>query len=300
MKNMNIYSHTRAALFALTAIMSTTFPALSQTISEADASGLPGDNFSLEGALELFKDSPSPEAFEKSLNAEDGKVNNLDLNEDGQTDYIRVVDKSESDAHAFILQAVVSETESQDIAVIELEKNTADDAAVQIVGDEDIYGEQKIVEPSTTVTSNAGTSSKTVVVNVMAWPMVSYVYRPAYRVYVSPWRWHVYPTWYRPWRPVHHSVFYGYRAPYYRRYAVVHTHRAVYAHRVYAPVRTTSVIVTQRNAVAVNRYRASRPSSVSRTSTTVSGPNGHSATKTTTTVKGKHGGTAKRTRVKKH
>ena len=29
----------------------------------SDSTGLPGDNFSLEGALELFKKSESPEAF---------------------------------------------------------------------------------------------------------------------------------------------------------------------------------------------------------------------------------------------
>ena len=31
----------------------------------ADSTGLPGDNFSLEAALEAFKKSESPEAFEK-------------------------------------------------------------------------------------------------------------------------------------------------------------------------------------------------------------------------------------------
>lgn len=31
---------------------------------EADSTGLPGDNFSLEGAIELFKQASSPEEFE--------------------------------------------------------------------------------------------------------------------------------------------------------------------------------------------------------------------------------------------
>ena len=35
--------------------------------SELEQTGLPGDNFSLEGALELFKKSVSPEEFEKAL-----------------------------------------------------------------------------------------------------------------------------------------------------------------------------------------------------------------------------------------
>jgi hypothetical protein len=37
---------------------------------------VPGDHFSLEGALELFKKSESPEKFEALLNSPDSKVNN--------------------------------------------------------------------------------------------------------------------------------------------------------------------------------------------------------------------------------
>src|SRR4030066_1435808 len=116
--------------------------------SEEDSTGLPGDNFSLQGALEMFKKANSPEEFEKLINTQDNNVNNLDLNEDGDIDYIRVVGKMEKEVHAFVLQVPVSENENQDIAVIELEKTDKETAMLQIVGDEDIYGEQTIIEPS--------------------------------------------------------------------------------------------------------------------------------------------------------
>jgi hypothetical protein len=74
-------------------------------------------------------------------------VNNLDLNGDGEVDYVRVAGKRDKDVHVFILQVPVAEKESQDIAVIELEKTGSENAVLQIVGDEDIYGEQVIVEP---------------------------------------------------------------------------------------------------------------------------------------------------------
>lgn len=119
-----------------------------QMNSDEDSTGLPGDNFSLEGALAMFQKASSPEEFEKMLNTQDNHVNNLDLNGDGQIDYVRVIDKSDGKNHAFVLQVPVSETESQDIAVIELEKSGDKDATLQIVGDEDIYGEQTYVEPS--------------------------------------------------------------------------------------------------------------------------------------------------------
>lgn len=64
-----------------------------QNESGIDSTGLPGDNFSLQGALQLFQNASSPEDFEKQLNTESNHVNNLDLNGDGDIDYIRVVDK---------------------------------------------------------------------------------------------------------------------------------------------------------------------------------------------------------------
>ncbi|MBA4054388.1 MAG: hypothetical protein C0490_06740, partial [Marivirga sp.] len=205
----------------------TTGTTLARGTDVQDSTGLPGDNFSLEGALAMFKKAGSPEEFERLVNTEDNKVNNLDLNDDGEIDYIKVIDKKDGDVHAFILQAAVSETESQDIAVIELEQTGKDDAVLQIIGDEDIYGEQVIIEPVSEKGPVQTASSSTVVVNVWTWPSVRYVYAPSYVLWVSPWGWRARPVWYHPWRPLHYRVFYPYRAPYRNHYAVVHTHRVV-------------------------------------------------------------------------
>ena len=70
--------------------------------AQEDSTGLPGDNFSLQGALEMFKQSSSIEEFEKLINTENKNVNNLDLNGDGEIDYIKVIDKRDKDAHAFV------------------------------------------------------------------------------------------------------------------------------------------------------------------------------------------------------
>jgi hypothetical protein len=268
-----------------------------QTVSE-DSTGLPGDNFSLEGALEMFKKAGSPEEFEKLINSEDNKVNNLDLNEDGAIDYIKVIDKKDGDAHAFILQDAVSETEDQDIAVIEVEKNGNDNAVLQIVGDEDIYGEQVIVEPAAEQRQTRVNTNTNVVVNVWAWPAVRYVYAPSYAVWVSPWNWRVRPVWWHPWRPVRWHAFYPYRAPYRHHYVVVHHHRVVRAHRIYTPVRTTSVTVHTRHQASVNHYRTTR---TTRSGTVSKGSKQVKATRKTTTVQGKNGRKATRTttRVRK-
>jgi hypothetical protein len=51
------------------------------------------------------------------------------------------VKKQSKDVHALVSKAVVSEMESQDIAVIEIEKNGPQSAMLQIIGNEDIFGE---------------------------------------------------------------------------------------------------------------------------------------------------------------
>lgn len=263
---------------------------------EADSTGLPGDNFSLQGALEMFKKAGSPEEFEKLINTQSNNINNLDLNGDGDIDYVRVIDKSEKDAHAFVLQVAVSENENQDIAVIELEKNGSESAVLQIVGDEEIYGEQVIVEASDGTDGdeeespakngpsfNYDEGNYPIVVNVWMWPCVRFVYRPAYVPWVSPWRWRMYPAWWRPWRPVTWRVFHPLAFRYHPHCRVVRTHRVVVAHRVYTPYRASSVVVRTRHAHAVKNYR------VTRTRTTVTGPRGGKVKVTRTKVRGKRG-----------
>jgi hypothetical protein len=217
---------------------------------------VPGDHFSLEGALELFKKSESPEDFERLLNLPDSKVNNLDLNGDGYIDYIRVFDRYEGNVHAFILQAVVSDQESQDIAVIELEKLANGKAVLQIIGDADVYGVETIIEPTTEVRTYAGTTTSSSVVNVWTWPSVRYVYSPYYSSWYSPWGWHAYPIWWHTWRPVsyvhYHPVYVTYR-PY---YSYCHTRRIVHAHHIYRPYRATSVFVYNRHRDQIDHYRS--------------------------------------------
>lgn len=267
-------------------------PGYAQSNATSDSTGLPGDQFSLEGAIELFKKSSSPEEFEKLLNTENNHVNNLDLNGDGDIDYIKVIDHMDQDVHALVLQIAVSENENQDIAVLEIEKDGKESAVLQIIGDEEIFGEAIVIEPSDDQDINStkkGPSISTddaLIVNVWMWPSVRYIYAPVYRPWVSPWRWRVYPAWWRPWRPLGWHVYRPFRANYRVGYIHAPVHRVVRAHKVYTPIRVSSVTVRTRNHTAVNNYK------VNRTKTTVTSGRGNrqvKATKTKTTVTGKKG-----------
>lgn len=296
-------------LLILTAFFS--FNDIQAQSSDSDSTGLPGDNFDLQGALAMFQKASSPEDFEKLLNTEDNNVNNLDINEDGEIDYVKVVSKMDNDVHVFILQVAVSASENQDIAVIELEKTGSETAIAQIIGDEDIYGEETIVEPdggeenalnnwnnnSNLSGPNTGYnfSENSITINVWYWPSVRFVFGVGYRPWVSPWRWNHYPIWWKPWKPYHWNVWHPLRVVHHKKFVVVRTHRVGRAHKVYTPFRTSSVTVKTRHAASVSRYR------VTRTKTTVTGPRGKSATKTTTTVKGPKGKVkAQKTKVRRN
>lgn len=226
--------------------------------SQSDSLGLPGDNLDLRAVLSIFKQSSTIEDFERKLNSADSKVNNLDLNNDGQVDYLRVVDYGKEDFHTIVIQDPVSKTESQDVAVIQIVKKEDQTAHLQIVGDETLYGKDYIIEPSDQgpLNSNNTNSRKNnhvddvyaepnssgtthVMVNVWSWPSVTYIYSPGYTYWVSPWYWGYYPGWYSPWRPygwhVYHRGwvgynygFYCYRRPY---YAFPHAHNYYYGRR---------------------------------------------------------------------
>jgi hypothetical protein len=171
-------------------------------------------------------------------------------------DYIKVIDRNEGNIHAFILQAIISDREYQDVAVIELEKLANGKAVLQITGDEDIYGIETIIEPTEEVRVNAGATVQRRVVNVWTWPSVRYVYSPYYSVWVSPWRYSLRPVWWSAWGPVAYYDYYPYWNPYRPYYAVCYTHRISYARNLYLPYRTTSVVVYKRHNDRVAQYRS--------------------------------------------
>lgn len=98
------------------------FPLFSQVDNEATALGLPGDNLNLYAVLAVFQKSPSLEGFEKAINDKDTKINNLDLNNDRETDYIQVISFKDGNAHSIVLRVAINKKEFQDVAVITVEK----------------------------------------------------------------------------------------------------------------------------------------------------------------------------------
>jgi hypothetical protein len=205
---------------------------LSQSEKDTKELGLPGDNLDLYAVLTLFQKSKTVEEFEKSLNEQKTGINNLDLNLDKKVDFITVSTKKEGETFTFILNTAVSKTETQDIAVIMVDKDKGGKVSLQIVGDQELYGKNYVIEPAKTatpaVTANpaytgpepAVSAPATTTVIVETVPIVQYVYSPVYVPYYPPYHYGFYPPYFTAFAVIaigvyrhnnyyHHSGYYG-------------------------------------------------------------------------------------------
>ncbi|CAN5342813.1 hypothetical protein BH09BAC5_BH09BAC5_13810 [soil metagenome] len=260
-KHTNFIPKTMKKVIILSALFLSGFSAKALT-DENDSLGLPGDNLDLYGVMDLFKQSSTLEEFEKKLNDPANEVNNLDLNNDNNVDYIRVIDQKDGDAHAFVLQVPVSATENQDVAAIELEKTGSETADIQIVGDEELYGADYVIEADEETSTGSDAKFQgfrpVVFVNVWMWPCVRFVYAPVYVVWVSPYRWAYYPSYWRPWHPVMWHVHHARVVHYHAHYVCVHQRRMEHAHACYYNHRNASPAVHQRYAENHQRHDAAQ------------------------------------------
>lgn len=178
------------------------------------------EGLDLQAVCERFKDSEGLEEFEKALNDPETGINNLDLDENGEVDYIRVVEEAAEDTHVIVLQVPVADNEFQDVATIEIEKAEGEMVNLQVHGNEMLYGPDYYVYPSA--------------VHVHTWPIILRIYGPAYRPYRSVFRFGYYPSWWRSRAPVGMNVYRTRIVPLRGRtsYRMVRTTRIRTIHRV--------------------------------------------------------------------
>lgn len=192
-----------------------------------DRTGYYGDNFSLQGALELFKNANSLEDFERRLNTQDAWINNLDLDNDNRIDFIRVEHRRyDQNFHAIVLQATLGQYDLQDIAVIEIEQVANRRVDLQIVGDEDVFGNEIFIEPY-------GDNER----QIYTWPIVQSILYNTNAFYASPYSYYNYPTWWSPWNTVAWNVYYPRVVGYHQHYRVINQPRFVTVHNYYKPNR---------------------------------------------------------------
>ena len=239
--------------------------------------GLPGDNLNLYAVMNLFQESETLEAFEKNINDENSRINNLDLNGDNMVDYITVTDYADGDVHTIVLRTALSRNEYQDLAVFTVEKLRNGEVQIQLIGDEALYGRNYIVEPIYAETPNPGYKGRTVYrdnvtvvtttyYEVAAWPVIRFIYNPYYVSWHSSWYWGYYPVYWNPWRPYYWHYYYGYHSHWYPHYYSHYRHWNQpryygYHDYYYKSVRAYSPNVSKRISEGHYKQTYSRPES---------------------------------------
>jgi len=217
------------------------------------------DHLDLEAVASIFGDAKNLEDFEARLNDPKTQISNLDLNEDNNVDYLRVVETAENDTHVIAIQAILGEDLFQDVATLEIEKDNEGKTSVQVVGDVYMYGLNYIIEP----------------VYVHRPVLFSLFWRPYYRPYRSVFHWGYYPKHFHFWRPhrvhtyrknvhVHINIRHSYSHTHVRRSTTaLHIHKKIrrndfgkkYSNKSYA-VRTAGVNKangTEKRVIGVNQ-----------------------------------------------
>lgn len=143
------------------------------------------DNLDLRAVASIFGDSRDLEDFERRLNDPKVQISNLDLNQDNQVDYLRVIESIEGNVHLIVIQSVLGRDTFQDVATVEVEKDRLNRVQVQVVGDVFMYGNNYIYEP------------------VYAYTPIIYnsFWIGNYTPYCSSWYWGFYPNYYYSWSP---------------------------------------------------------------------------------------------------
>lgn len=192
------------------------------------------DNLDLTAVASIFGESKDLADFEYRLNNPKTQISNLDLNRDGQVDYLRVIESIERNTHLIVIQSVLGRDLYQDVATIEVEKDTRNNRIqVQVVGDVFLYGNNYIYEPVYYV--------RPIIFNTF--------WTRSYVAYYSPWYWGYYPTYFSYWRPY----------PIFRYRTHVHTYVNVYNTYNYVDARRSSRAVAMHNSVRSNAYERQNP-----------------------------------------
>ncbi len=150
-----------------------------------------GDGLDLATIGTLLKKADNAADLEKLLNDPKTGINNLDLNEDGKVDYIKVTEYGNDKVKGFSLTVEPAPGETQEVATIDIEKEGNDKVEVEVRGNEQIYGQNHYYHNSFGITDML----------FMYW-----LFRP-HPFYMSPWGYGHYPGGYQPYNTVSYSRY---------------------------------------------------------------------------------------------
>lgn len=159
----------------------------------------------LNAVAAAFAESRTVKEFEELLNSSRYMINNLDLNRDGWVDYLRVLETYKGYYHSLLIQACLAPGVFQDVATLVAERR-ADLLYVEVIGDRFLYGTNYIVRP----------------VFVKRPPLWDVYGRPTYAVWMSPYVYGSFPSYYKQPKPVYLNHYQAYVTTYMSNHPYCH------------------------------------------------------------------------------
>jgi len=148
------------------------------------------DGLDLKALTAIIKDVKSGEELEKKLNDANG-INNLDLNEDGKVDYLKVSEYGgQNNSYGFSITTEPVKGEEQEVASIEITKK-GDQAEVEVRGNEQIYGSGHYYREN----------------HFWRNMFIASYFTRGFGMWHSPYHWGYYPPYYRSYGVVNRTVY---------------------------------------------------------------------------------------------
>lgn len=184
-----------------------------ETVTVTATSSDISENLDLKTVATLFGQSKDLEEFEKQLNDPKSALSNLDLNGDGDVDYLRVVETADGRRHLVVIQAVLAKDIYQDVASIYVEKDDNEQVTIQVIGDEYIYGTNYIIEP----------------VYIYRPVIYDWFWGPHWVAWHSPYYWDYWPGWWHPYHCIAYHLYWDHCYAYHHHHPIC-TYRTAHRH----------------------------------------------------------------------
>lgn len=206
----------------------------------------------LNAVAAAFAESRSVREFEEILNSSRYMINNLDLNRDGWIDYLRVIETHRGYYHTMLIQACLGYGVFQDVATLIAERRS-NALYVEVVGDRYLYGYNYIVRP----------------VFVKRPPLWDVFGHSTYAVWVSPYYYDYYPSYYTRPKPIYLNHYQAYVNTYMTNHH--YCHHCDYPTVVFYTDYTTMTRSNSRNDYATQHPNDSFEQRVTRSASSTNG-----------------------------
>lgn len=204
---------TRMILLVMGILFSTWMLHADETVTVTATSSDISENLDLKTVATLFGQAKDLEQFEQLLNDPDSAFSNLDLNGDGDVDYLRVVETADGNRHLVVIQAILAKDIYQDVASIYVDKDDKEQVTIQVVGDEYVYGANYIIEP----------------VYIYRPLIYDWFWGPSWVCWHSPYYWNYWPGWWHPYHCIAHHLYWDHCYWYHHHYPIC-TYRTGHHH----------------------------------------------------------------------